>query len=135
MAEPAMQTTALPYRTSHRERPSFRIRPGLVTDEGYIANSWIGSFMGSSKYAKRLQGRLVHGFCRPLVSELIKRAAITVAAPEDDDQTIYGYMVSGPGIIHMVYVRKEWRRYGIATALVAGVDLARTAYSDRKSTR
>lgn len=55
----------------------------------------------------------------------LEKSEVRVAAPKNDDVTIYGFAIlQPPKTVHYVYVRNtpDWRRMGIATALLAGVE-------------
>lgn len=66
-----------------------------------------------------------------IISRILKRSDVTVkiAAPPDDDFTVYAFAVTEPGKIHLAYTRKAWRRMGLAAELLRGMDLRDIAFS------
>jgi GNAT superfamily N-acetyltransferase len=61
------------------------------------------------------------------------RAQTRVAAAAKDPVVIYGFAVLEPGLIHMVYVRRPWRKMGIARALLSGLRLEDCDWSTQSS--
>lgn len=107
--------------------PIYVVRAPLPTDYNFVARAWIDAFRYSSNRLKRVEPTLFNNFCHKVVRRILQRAEVRVAAPPDDPLTVYGFAVlelaRNPPLIHMTFVRKAWRRMGIATALLSGVDI------------
>lgn len=101
----------------------WHIRCGQTSDEGFVAESWAKTFQGSDASIRRIHPNFFNRSVYPRIEELLHGAEVRIASPADDDVTIYGFAVLEPGLVHMVYVKKPWRRLGIAAALLQGVDL------------
>lgn len=86
--------------------------------EGLIFRSWMNSYARHRSGAFRLvsRRRIFEGH-RPVVDLIVKRARVLVAKLANVD-AIVGFAVYEPGILHYVYVRKHFRRAGIASALI-----------------
>jgi hypothetical protein len=96
------------------------IREFEKEDHNFVMNSWLKSFektiklMGTdTQIYRREQMRLMGG--------IIEKAKVYVACPEDAQQQIYGYIVwdaiGDVGILHYVYVKNPYRRFGIGRKL------------------
>lgn len=108
---------------------NYIVRAGTQADEGFIAQCWADTFRGSSPRMKRLADTsLFNKFVYRRIEKILKTAKVKVAGPQASD-IIYGYSVMEPELLHMVYVRKPWRRMGIAKALLKGVSLESCAWT------
>lgn len=94
-----------------------------------MAQSWADTFRGSDASLRRIEPGFFNRSVYPRIEEILKRAEVRIAGPAGDDLTIYGFAVLEAGTIHMVYVKKAWRRLGIGQALLEGVDLQKSVWS------
>lgn len=108
----------------------YRIREMLPTDEGFVARSWTATARCHGTMLK-VDAGLFSNWHHPIVEELLKSPTtiVKVAAPIGDDDTVYGFAVYEAGCIHCVYVRKTFRRLGIAKALLQGVSIPDCSFS------
>lgn len=103
--------------------PQVAYRVCTPQDLPLIWNSWLKSYRANNEMAKAVGADTYYRQHRVLIGELCNRSAILIACdPEYPDQ-IYGYAVyevyNGPVLVmHYVYVKKTYRRFGIATELV-----------------
>lgn len=101
--------------------PSYEIRASRPTDEGLIYQSWTGSVRAALHFQHDSVEALKFGTAtRGLIEEILKRATVRIAAPADDDLTVYGFAVFEPGLLHCVFVKKPLRQLGIGSALLEG---------------
>ncbi len=91
-------------------------------DQGFLYSTWIqGMYFGNDWKGPSAQSE---GTFRRRFSEVIKSiitkptVTIMVAALKQDPDVILGYSVTEPDILHWVYVKPTWRKFGIAKALV-----------------
>jgi GNAT superfamily N-acetyltransferase len=103
--------------------PVYVIREGTEAHNDFVAKSWVETFRGGDKAHRYIEPGFFNRSIYPEIEEILLRAEVRVAGPVDDETTVYGFAVLEPGTVHMVYVRKPWRRYGIAKALLTDVDL------------
>lgn len=99
------------------------VRAGLPSDTDFIARSWALEFRASEGWVRRIEEDFVTRCIYPRIQSILSRAKVRIAGPPEDDATVYGFAVLEPALVHMVYVRRAWRRMGIATALLAGLNL------------
>jgi GNAT superfamily N-acetyltransferase len=107
------------------------IRKGTATDDGFVARAWVDTVRGSARQFRAVDSGHFNRFHYKAAGELIKRCEVRVAAPPGDDVTIYGVAVLEPSstLVHLVYVRKNLRRLGIAKRLLEGVDVPECCFT------
>lgn len=107
--------------------PSLRfiIRKGTEADWAMVADAWANSHRASSRATKLSDPACFFRHHHRIIDSVLKdpRTEVRIAAPPDDDFTVYGFAVLQPGLVHMVYVKKPFRRLGLARKLLAGVRL------------
>lgn len=107
------------------------IRLGGKTDWPMVADAWVNSHKASSRATKLSEpGRFFKHHHR-IIDGVLKdeETEVRVAAPPDDDFTVFGFAVLQRGLIHMVYVKKPFRRLGLARKLLTGIRLDETAFT------
>ena len=106
------------------------LKYGTIKDqglEGLIYNSWIRSFRCAASvrdvpHTPYLKGQ------HKLISQLLENSTcrVLLAVDVEDEGHILGWMCfeeyEGVGVIHYVYVKSTFRRFGIGTRLVGEVE-------------
>jgi GNAT superfamily N-acetyltransferase len=87
-----------------------------------VVDSWSNSFR-KSPYAGCVPNNLWAEVSRATITQLIMRPTVEVTvalapAGEMPRGRVMGYYVSEPGILHWLYVKKDYRRLGIGAALL-----------------
>lgn len=106
--------------------PEFEIRPALKSDEGFVATGWVGTLRASSRASRQIPAHLHNSYGYELVRDTMPRCSVSIASPPGDAHTCYGFAAvevssTAPPTVHMVYVLRPFRRFGIATKLLEGV--------------
>lgn len=97
----------------------FSTRDGIESDLNFLLATWLKSHKHSGHGMKRVHPAAYYRHHHPLVEAILSRGArVRVATPAGDDETILGYAVSEPGVLHYVYVKLPFRRFGIAMRLI-----------------
>lgn len=102
--------------------PGICLRPGREGDLPLVYHSWLHTLREASPWdvlSRTVYFRGQHA----VIENILARAGLVVAALEDDPDQILGYAVAEPGVLHWVYVKSLFRRYGVARALLAELDL------------
>lgn len=114
------------------------IRDYLPTDESFLYKTWLdGLKYGNTqnKLDKDVNQENEHWFkysfeeleyshfCakyRKIIKHIISKpnTKVRIACLIDDPDTIIGYIITEPQILHWVYVRNDWRNIGIARDLI-----------------
>jgi GNAT superfamily N-acetyltransferase len=110
---------------------AYAVRPLLPSDTGFVARSWVDTARAGSRQARAMEAGAFNRWHYAAVAQLLASSSVEVrvAAPPEDDTTIYGFAVLEGTCLHCVYVRKAVRRLGIARALVDGVNLESATFS------
>ena len=105
------------------------VRPAVDNDLAYISSTWLKAYLSGSALGSRMSHETYYTLHRPLVASLLGRCTVTVAHPAEDHDTILGFIVCAPGVVHMLYVRNAWRGNGIARTLMADRDPNATLFT------
>lgn len=106
------------------------VRPSEHGDENYIRSSWLRS-NESSPVARTFGRKAYYSGHHQLVCRLLARHPVRVACSVDAPDTIVGWAcVEPPSVVHYVFVREEFRRYGVARRLLADLP-ERVTYTHR----
>lgn len=92
------------------------LRPGTPEDHPFVVDSWLQSYRQQS--IARDAGRAYMHDMKWLVRAWLARAALLVACDPEEPGAIWGWAVTRRDVILYVYVRQEFRRHGIARALL-----------------
>lgn len=100
------------------DSPAFAIRAGLEDDRDFILATWLRGYRHGSSFARRIRDGIFYRHHHPIATALLSRSNVLVAHDPEAPAVIYGYLVWEPGAVHWSYVKEDFRRYGIATALL-----------------
>lgn len=99
--------------------PKWSLRAGCPEDICFIYSTWLKSYrtgsglgLASGKHAYFLTYNLI-------IDQILGRSdtAVWVAVKFDEPNVIWGYAVSEPGVLHYVFVKEAFRKFGIARSL------------------
>lgn len=93
------------------------LRPGIPEDRPYVEDSWLLSGR-SQGYARDAGPGYAHDM-KWLIRRLLDRGALLVACDKDEPGAIWGWALTRGTTVVYVYVRQEFRRKGLAKALLA----------------
>lgn len=99
----------------------------------FVYATWLKSFHHSSPIAKRIRSQIFYSYHQETLTEILERDAtkIYLAVAHDDDNVILGYLVTENDNIHFVYVKRDFRNFGVAKILAEafGKDLNTVQFS------
>lgn len=104
-----------------------RLRPATETDVPFLFNSWLRCYRHSHN-TRGCENPVFFAQQHKLLEGLCKRASITIACNQADIAQIYGYIcheqIEGVLVVHFVYVKEIYRKFGVAGILAqsAGFD-------------
>lgn len=103
------------------ETPPLLVRRASKPDLRFITSSWLKS----NRDAPMVQGipnTVYYHYHHKILEELIPRSLVLVACDPEDTGYIYGWacaeVVDTALVVHYVYVRYDWRRKGVAKAMM-----------------
>lgn len=99
------------------------VRSADGNDINFIKNSWEKSF---EKTMKAVPREIYHRGQQKLMNQLMAKASCYVACSPEDNNQIFGWMlfekIKDIGILHYIYVKHPYRRYGIGKSLYNCLD-------------
>lgn len=93
------------------------IRPAEATDRAFLIATWLNNYRRESYFAARICDAVFFSRHHEIVDELLRRSTVSVACDPQDKDCILGYMVWEPDALHWIYVKKSFRKLGIAREL------------------
>lgn len=107
-----------------------RLRPATEADVPFIFNSWLKCYRHSNN-TRGCENPVYFAQHHILLEGLCKRARIMIACNENDIAQIYGYVCSETVedvlVIHFLYVKEMYRKFGVAAILAADAGFKREA--------
>ena len=109
---------------------TFPIRPAREGDIAFILDAWKKSYEGAPAVRGAHREHYRTEMTRA-IRRLCERGEVRIATAPDDDDHLLGFaaftQADDGAELHYVYVKQDFRKLGIARALLAGVDV--TAYT------
>ncbi len=101
------------------------IRPYTPTDRAFIADAWLNTLRAATVESRETDWDAFRTNSFKRIDGIIDDSTTTirVAAPPDDEITLYGFIATGPKAIHMLFVKKPFRKQGIGRQLLAGLNM------------
>lgn len=105
-------------------RVALVIRPGASEDWPWIAQTWAESIRGGGREQRKVPSDVWSKHWYGLIGRVLATPGVVVlVTATEDDQGLPAYLVAEPRhgahVLHMVYVRKDCRRRGLAKELLA----------------
>lgn len=108
-----------------------QIRPATASDLPFILDSWCRSFR-DSPYAGVIRNDDFHRVQRSTIAGLLGRGARVLVAAEPTTGRILGWLAhEGTELLHYAYVKRPFRRLGVARRLLEAAGLSRGRYTHR----
>ncbi len=103
-----------------QDQDKWIIRPYHKDDSAFMYSTWLNSYHYDS-WARTTSKTVFFTQYKQVIDNILTRSMFTVAALKDDPEVILGYLISEPGIVHYLFVKEAFRKFGIATSLVKAV--------------
>ena len=104
----------MPCRLPHK------LRPFVEEDRNFVTRGWV-SEMRRSGFARHVPSGVYWPCQHELVRQALAISATLVACDQSDENHLYGCIVYQPAheaIVHWLYVKGDYRRLGMASALL-----------------
>lgn len=99
---------------------TFNKRGAGYADEAFVYATWLRSlYYGNSTFRKIDKDRFFKTYPN-VIKALLTRSNVDVVCLEDDPEVLLGYAVYEGEALHFLYVKKAWRKLGIARMLMPG---------------
>lgn len=94
------------------------IRDACVGDQAFIFSSFLkGNYYGNDWFRAIDKNTFMEKYKQVLTNLLIK-SETKVACMKDDPDNILGYAIYQPGVLHYIFVKPSFRKFGIAKQLI-----------------
>lgn len=97
----------------------WNIREALDTDLPFIYSSWLKSLRYGSETFRGVRNHIFFPHYNHVIDYILSspEIKILVACHREHPETVFGYIVYEPKIIHYIYVKKDFCRFGIGRFL------------------
>jgi len=100
----------------------FHVVDATADAKNLIYATWLRSYQSSSHLVRHVSRNDFFAGHHDVLDRIFAREPIVkLAVMPDDHSVILGWACYEPGTLHYVYVKPSFRRYGVAKALLAGV--------------
>ena len=97
----------------------FDIRDGRESDWPFVFATWLRAYADSrAVHALTDDKREYFTAHHAIVEAILHRGKLVIATALGDENTILGYAVYEPGVLHFCYVKASFRKHGVGRALV-----------------
>lgn len=98
----------------------WNIRPANGDDLNFIYSTWLNSLWADCESARGPQGPTFFSQYPRIIDHLLGSPSTqtVIACHFEDPNVIFGYLVASPPVAHYTFVKSNFRRYGIAKALI-----------------
>jgi GNAT superfamily N-acetyltransferase len=93
-------------------------------DKNFVHSAWKKSHRQAPKQAQ-LPSNVYYGRANPEIDDLIEHSNVLVLRDAEKPDFLYGFIVYELGndaiCVHFTYIKRDWRRYGLAKKLLVAV--------------
>ena len=100
----------------------WKLREFHEEDRNFILATWLRSLRRSPVYTF-LPNRVFFKHLEPQLWKLIASGEMAVACAADEPEHILGWACGGAGFLHYAYVKRPYRRLGVAKRMVEALRL------------
>ena len=99
------------------------LRSSIESDVNFIYNSWLKSLKQSFDC---IDNKIFYDNHKKIIEKILSTATVTVCCNPEDEEQIFGYIVhekyTDLSLVHYIYVKHTYRKYGFATKLIDSVE-------------
>lgn len=104
------------------------VRTVVKEDLNFVLATWLRSYRHASQFAKKISNEIYFKWHHKVIERIIERGGnILIAHPVGEPNVILGYLCienqSMLPVVHYCYVKKTFRKMGVAKALLDGSTL------------
>jgi GNAT superfamily N-acetyltransferase len=97
---------------------SIVVRGLLPEDLPFIYSTWLLGLYHGNSWFKLIDKTVYFEHYKKIVEALLITSMVQVACLESDRDVIVGYSIHRDNRLHWIFVKKAWRRLGVAKALM-----------------
>lgn len=99
-------------------KPLYKIRDAKVSDQAFIFSSFLKGLYYGNDFYRQIDKEAFMSNYKKVLTQLLIKSQCKVAVQNDDDDSLIGYSIYEPGILHYLFVKPTFRRFGVAKSLV-----------------
>ena len=96
---------------------TFKVRDARLGDKSFIFSTWLLGLYHGNDWFKEIDKGIYFSTYKLIVEHLLINSRVMVACLPDDEDVVLGYIVFKENVIHWIFVKKPWRKLGIAKLL------------------
>jgi hypothetical protein len=106
------------------------LRPYRLTDEAFVYKTFLEGLRYGNETFRQMDKIQFYENYRKVLNSLIqkKETQIKIAALKEDPDVILGYAITRPEIVDWIFVKKSWRRLGIAKDLIGDMHMTTVSH-------
>lgn len=94
------------------------IRQGRESDRSFLFSTWLLGLYHGNDWFKEIDKTVYFKVYKAVVEGIIAHSRVDVACLPDDEDVVLGYVVYSGNTLHWIFVKKPWRKLGIAKKLM-----------------
>lgn len=99
-------------------KPLIQIRDAKLEDQAFIFSSFLKGLYYGNEWLRCIDKNTFMDKYKQILTHLIIKSQTKVACLESDPNTILGYAIYESGILHYVFIKPTFRKFGIAKQLI-----------------
>lgn len=95
----------------------WKIRSAEPNDINFIYSTFLKALKADSSLGKSVRNSVFFDEYQSIADSILEHAIILVACNHEDNNTIFGYLVYDPTVMHFAFTKAGFQRLGIAKSL------------------
>jgi GNAT superfamily N-acetyltransferase len=95
-----------------------KLRQAKPEDLNFIYSTWLLGLYHGNDWFNDIPKQIFFDNYKKVVEHRLMTSSVTVACLGDDDDVVLGYCVHRENTLDWIFVKKAWRRLGIAKSLL-----------------
>jgi Acetyltransferase (GNAT) domain len=112
------------------EETLFKLREGLKEDEPFIYSTWLKSLYYDNVIFREIDKPLYFTKYSKVIEAILDNKVVQVncCVLSESSEVIVGYVIRHFDRLHYIYVKKAWRKNGIAKLLLKDLNIERYSH-------
>jgi len=95
-----------------------KFRKAKASDINFIYDSFLKSMKNDSSLGRLCTAHVFFKEFPAIIDRILSDSETLVASADEDDETIIGYIIFEPNVVHYLFVKEAFRNLGIAKELI-----------------
>lgn len=94
------------------------IRDAQVSDQAFIYSSFLKGLYYGNDWFKAIDKNTFMSKYKAVLESLLIKSTTKVVCLKDDPETVLGYAIYQPGVLHYTFIKPPFRRMGLAKSII-----------------